>query len=296
MKKVFLIFFFLLMAMPAFAKVNIVTAYPYIQDITEKIGKDKVSVSSLAKGEWDPHFIIPKPSLIAKTRNAKLLIINGAQLEIGWLPQIIRQANNPDIQTGSNGLLDLSSKVKLIEIPGSVSRSQGDVHPNGNPHFVLDPLNVPILSKAIADKLGQIDSANSAFYSANNAEFTKQWLKKVDIWGKKLKPIKGVKVIQYHRLYDYFLKRYNLVFVGTIEPLPGIPPTPKHLSELIDLSKKENVKFILQDVYHMPAKSANFLADNTGAKVIVLPQDINAVKEVTDIFSLFDEIVKRITY
>ncbi len=293
-KKILATFVFLLIAIPAFADVNVITAYPYIKDITERIGKDKVKVTSLANGNWDPHFIIPKPSLIAKARKADLLIINGGQLEIGWLPQIIRQSNNPNIQSGNKGLLDLSNYVKMMEVPTSVSRSQGDVHPNGNPHFVLDPYNIPKLSKAISEKLSIMDSANSTFYKNNNIAFTKEWMSKLKGWSNKMKPFSGTKVFEYHRLYDYFLARFHLVYDGALEPLPGIPPTAKHLEELVQTAKKDNVKFILQDVYH-PKEASKFISEKTGVKVIVMPQDVNAVAEARDIFSLFDNLVNKIS-
>ncbi|MBC7473170.1 MAG: zinc ABC transporter substrate-binding protein [Candidatus Sericytochromatia bacterium] len=293
-KKILATFVFLLIAVPAFADVNVITAYPYIKDIAERIGKDKIKVTSLASGNWDPHFIIPKPSLIAKARKADLLIINGGQLEIGWLPQIIRQSNNPNIQSGNKGLLDLSNYVKMMEVPTSVSRSQGDVHPNGNPHFVLDPYNVPKLSKAISEKLSIMDSANSNFYKNNNIAFTKEWMLKLKGWSNKMKPFSGTKVFEYHRLYDYFLARFHLVYDGALEPLPGIPPTAKHLEDLINIAKKDNVKFILQDVYH-PKEASKFISEKTGVKVIVMPQDVNAVVEAKDIFSLFDNLVNKIT-
>ncbi len=295
MKKIFFTFIFLLIAtFPAFAEVNIITSYPYIKDITEKIGKDKVKVMALANGNWDPHFIIPRPSMIAKSRKANLLIINGAQLEIGWLPQIIKQANNPEIQIGTKGLLDLSSYIKLIEVPSGISRAQGDVHPQGNPHFLLDPYNIPLISKAISDKLSQLDSENSAFYKANYTNFTSQWALKLKEWDNKLKALKGVKVVEYHRLFDYFIGRFHLQFVIALEPLPGIPPTPRHLMEVIKTVKTENVKFIFQDVYH-PDEAAKFVSQKTGVKVIIVPQDIGAIREVTDIFSLFDYIVNELT-
>lgn len=295
MKKIILTLSLIIFALPAYAEnLNIVTSYPYIEDITKKIGQNKVNVSSLAKGEWDPHFVIPKPSLIAKSRRADLLIINGAQLEIGWLPPIIRQANNPEIQSGSKGFMDLSNYVKLIQVPTNISRSQGDVHSLGNPHFVLDPNNTPILSKAITDRLCQLDNTNCSFYTKNNSDFTNKWKEKQKVWQSKMSKLRGAKIVEYHRLFDYFLNRFGLLVENTLEPLPGIPPTPKHLATVINTVKQESIKINIRSVYN-PNDPSKFLSDKTGANLITLPHDVDAIKESTDMFSLFDEMVKRIT-
>lgn len=293
MKKFFLTVFFLLFALPAFSKVEVVTSYPYIQDIAEKIGQDKINASTLGSGNWDPHFVVPKPSLIARTRKADLLIINGAQLEIGWLPPIIQQANNPDIQPGYKGFLDLSNFVNLIQVPTNISRGQGDVHPSGNPHFHLDPHNIPLISDAITNKLCQLDSSACNFYQKNNQDFKQKWDTKLKVWDKKLSALKGINVIEYHRVYDYLFSRYGLNIVNTIEPLPGIVPTPKHLVQLINQARKSNIKYILKAVYN-PKEQSVFVAEKSKIKLIVLPHDIGSVSEAKDIFSLFDEIVKRL--
>ena len=279
----------------AYADLNIVVSYPYIGDITKKVGGDNVSVTVFGKGDWDMHFVVPRPSFIAKTRNADLLIMNGAQLEIGWLPPLLNQANNPELMPGKSGILDLSNFVKLIDIPGNISRSMGDVHPAGNPHYQLDPGNIPLISAAIAKKLAMLDPEHAGQYQKNNAEFSAKWKVKLAEWDGKMSVLKGSRVIQYHKLCNYFLKRYNLMEAGTIEPLPGIPPSSRHLENLIAMVKREgNVKFILQDVYH-PDEASRFLRDKTGVNFIVFPHDVNAVNEASDIFSLFESIVRRLT-
>lgn len=294
MKKILLSLSFIFASLPAYAdNLNIVTAYPYIEDITKKIGQDKVNVSSLSKGEWDPHFVVPKPSLIAKTRRADLLIINGAQLEVGWLPPIIRQANNGEVQPGSKGFLDLSTYINLIQVPNNISRAQGDVHPFGNPHFILNPDNVPVVSKVVTEKLCQLDNANCQYFKNNNDSFTKKWTDKSKLWSTKMKSLKGAKVIEYHRLFDYLFKKYDMEVVNTLEPLPGIPPSPKHLATVIDTVRKDSIKINIRGIYN-PYDPSKFLSDKTNSNLITLPHDVSSVKEADDIFSLFDEIVKRL--
>ena len=275
-------------------QLQIVATYGYIGDIAQRIGKDRVDVVSLARGDYDPHVIIPKPSYIAKLRRADLLIINGAQLEIGWLPQIIRQANNGAVQPGERGFLDLSMHVHLIDVPTSVSRELGDVHPEGNPHFFLDPDNIPIIAKAITEKLSELDPDNQTFYEANDKEVYVQWQQKLKEWEGKLAPLKGEKVVEYHKIFDYFLNRFGFSLVGTIEPLPGIPPTTRHIAEVEQLIKREGVKYILQDVYN-PQDASLYLSKKLNVKLIIMPHDVGSVKEADNVFSVFDEIVRRLT-
>lgn len=275
------------------AGITVVATYGYLADIASKIGGDHITATSMAQGNRDPHTIVPRPSLIARLRTADILIINGAQLEIGWIPPLLNDANNRSILPGQPGFLDISAYVKKIQIPAAVSRAQGDVHPEGNPHFYLDPENIPRISDAIAQKLASLDASHAASFRKNNDTFKSQWRIKTEEWGRRLAAMRGINVIQYHRLFDYYLQRYGIGVRGEIEPLPGIPPSSRHMERLIQLAKSEGVQYILQDVYHSP-DAAKFLAGRTGARMIVLPHDVGAVREATDIFSLFDEIARRL--
>ncbi len=276
------------------AKLNVVTTYNYIADLVKKIGGDEVKVIALAKGYKDPHFVTPRPSFIAKMRQADLLIMNGGQLEIGWLPPIIRKANNPKVNTGSPGLLDLFGFIEACDVPAEVSRAQGDVHPDGNPHFHLNPENILRVSEAIKDKLVEVDSANTENYKKKFEEFAAKWKQKMGEWRKAMKPFEGKNVVQYHKNFCYFLNWAGMNKIGTLEPVPGIPPTTKHIILMIDMIKNKGCEFIIHDVYHMK-KPSRFVSNKTGVKMVILPHDIGAVNEATDIISLFDEIVGRLT-
>ena len=273
---------------------QVVAAYPYIGDLVERIGGSNVRVFSLARGDYNPHVIIPRPSFIAHVRGADLLIINGAQLEIGWMPPLLRQANNPAVQTGEPGFLDLSQYVTLIDVPTSVSRELGDVHPEGDPHFSLDPENIPPLARAIRDKLAQLDPPNASYYESKYGEFSELWAKKLVEWTEKMTPLRNTRVVEYHKVYDYFLHRYKLQVAGTVEPLPGIPPTSKHIDHLEAVLAASPARFILQDVFN-PDDASRHLAEKLNMKLIVLPHDVGSVKGTDTIFSLFDELVRRIT-
>ena len=291
MKKYFL--FIALMIAPLFAKVEVAATYPFIAELTEKVGGGHVDVITLAKGNWDPHFVVPRPSLIRKVADADLLIINGAQLEIGWLPPLIRRANNAKIQPETQGFLDLSRFVTLIDKPAAVTRASGDVHPDGNPHYSTDPYFMPVLADAIADRLALIDPEHAGEYRANAEAFRSQWQEKLEKWKREMAPLAGTKVVQYHQLFNYFLKRFGLVSVGNIEPLPGINPSSRHTMELIERMRADKVKMILQDVYHSP-KTAEFIADKTGARVIMMPHDVGADHEADTLTHLYDTMVGRL--
>mgnify|MGYP001818804412 FL=1 len=285
--------FSLLFATSLFAKIEIAAAYPYIGELTKTIAKGKANVVVLSRGDWDPHFVVPKPSLVSKLRNADLLILNGASLEIGWLPPLISSAHNAKIQKGAKGYLELSDYVKLKDIPGEVDRSMGHVHEEGNPHFALDPHNMIPLAEVIMLTLALHDEANYSYYKKNFEAFKEHWQKKLRNYDAKMKKCKGMKVVQYHELFNYFLRHYGIQSIDNLEPIPGIKPNTKHALKLINEITDEDVKLILQDVYH-EHKTANFIAQKTGAKVVELPHDIGAIKGTQTLEKFFDTLVGRV--
>jgi zinc/manganese transport system substrate-binding protein len=291
----YILFLIFVLSAPAFtAQIPVVTTYNYIASIVQEIGGERVTVFALANASYDPHTIVPKPSFIAKLRRADLFIINGAQLEIGWVPPLLSQANNPALLPGQTGFLDLSKFVSLRDAPNSVSRGMGDIHPDGNPHFYLDPHNIPFIAKAITDKLADIDPDNSTHYAARYNAFSAKWSLKLKDWDQGFANLKNVKVIEYHRLFDYILKRYGIILSGTVEPLPGIPPSAKYILELEKKISAQKIFGILQDVYN-PKDASQLLANKNGIKLIVLPHDVNSVNGADDIFALFDVILRRLS-
>ena len=275
------------------AKLKVVCTYPYIGDLARTIGGERVEVTVLAKGTDDPHFVVPKPSFLAKLRVADLMIVNGADLEAGFGPVLIRQSNNPKIQSPETGLLDLSRFVTLREVPAVLSRAEGDVHPQGNPHFHLDPQNIPTLARAVAGRLSALDHSGEAYYQGLLAGFLSRWSEKQAEWDRRLAPLKGKRVIEYHKLFYYFLSRYGFNQIGSIEPKPGIPPSARHLEGLAETAKQQGLDFLIQDLYH-EAKSARYLSEKTGVPVTTLPHDVGAVPEATDLVMLFETIVQRL--
>ncbi len=287
--------FFLILLLPLalFAKLNIAVSYPYIGALTKSIGGKNINIIVLAKGDWDPHFVVPRPSLISKIRNADGLIINGGQLEIGWLPQLINRAANPKTKVGAKSFLNLSHHIKMILKPKNVDRSSGDIHPDGNPHFHLDPNNILILADTIKRYLSSIDITNSKAYEKNYEIFIKMFKIKIDEWNKKMSNKKGLKVIQFHNNLAYFIKAYGLKNIATIEPLPGIPASSKHIMNLIKLIKKEKPFCILHDVYHS-TKTAKYISSKTDIPIVLMPHDINSLDSIKDLTSLFDYLTSAL--
>ncbi|NEW61212.1 zinc ABC transporter substrate-binding protein [Sulfurovum sp. bin170] len=291
MKKILLIT--LLFSSTLFAKLNVATTYNYLAKITEAIGGDKVKVTCLANPKLDPHFVTPKPSLIGKLRREDLLIINGGQLEIGWLPPLLKSANNAKINVGQPGFLDVSGVIEMMDKPHIVSRAYGGVHPDGNPHFALDIYSVIPIAKLITLKLSIIDGANSATYRANLKVFEEKIEKLTQTLKTQMQSCPNRKVVQYHELFNYTIKSYNIESKGTIEPLPGITPSSKHTMKLINIMKTEGIKTILQDAYH-EHKTAGFIADKTGAKVSIVPHDVGSIDGTDTLEDFYTMVAKRL--
>jgi zinc/manganese transport system substrate-binding protein len=269
-------------------KLKVVTSTTDLAALAQEVGGDKVEVESIAKGYQDPHFVEAKPSFLLKLRNADLLISVGLQLEIGWLPPLITQSGNPRIQPGAGGYLDASQFAEILEIPtGQVTRAEGDVHPLGNPHYWLDPDNGRRVAKGIAGKLGELDPPDAAYFQQRFQDFDRRLAAAEKNWDAEMQPYRGRKVVTYHRSWPNFAKHFGLDVVGYIEPRPGIPPTPQHTLELVNLMKRANVKLELIEPY-FDLKTPNSIGSMTGGKVLVMLPSVGGKPEVTDYFKLFD--------
>ena len=272
----------------AASKINVIGATEDLAALAREVGGDQVSVDSIAKGYQDPHFVEPKPSFILKLQKADLLLVVGLQLEIGWLPPLITQSRNAKIQPAGTGYMDMSTYCEILEIPqGPVSRAMGDVHPLGNPHYWLNPDNGRRIAKAIADKLSSIQPASASIFASRYADFDKRLAEAEKGWVAKMAPYKGRKVITYHRSWPNFCEKFGLDVVDYVEPKPGIPPTPNHTLDVINLMKREGIKLILVEPY-FDLKAPNKIAADVGGQVVVLMPSVGGVKEITTYFQLFD--------
>lgn len=278
-----------LLPAPAQAKkLNVVTATTDMAALAQEVGGDRVSVESIAKGYQDPHFVEAKPSFLLKLRNADLLISVGLQLEIGWLPPLITQSGNPRIQVGAPGYLDASQFAAILDIPtGPVTRAMGDVHPLGNPHYWLDPDNGRRIARGIANKLAQMQPDDAAYFQQRFQDFDKRLSAAEKNWEEQMKPFRGRKIVSYHNSWPNFAKHFGLQVVGYVEPRPGIPPSPGHTLQLIQMMRRENVKVLLMEPY-FDSKTPNSIGRETGANVLVMLPSVGGEKQVTDYFKLFD--------
>jgi zinc/manganese transport system substrate-binding protein len=277
------------------AGLKVVTATTDLAAFAAEVGGDRIEVQSIARGYQDPHFVEPKPSFLLKLRRADLLIVVGLQLEIGWLPPLIAQCGNPDIQAGAKGYLDASQFAEILEIPaGVVTRAMGDVHPFGNPHYWLDPENGRKIARGIQQKLAEMQPQDSAYFEARFQAFSKRLEAAEKVWEAEMKPFQGRKVVTYHRSWPNFLKRFGLVSAGEIEPRPGIPPSPRHTVELIQMMRRDNVKVVVVEPY-FDLKTPKAIARETGAQVVVTLPSVGGEKEVTDYFQLFDYDIALLT-
>jgi zinc/manganese transport system substrate-binding protein len=276
------------LALAAQAKLNVVATLPDFGSIAEHIGGEYVKVTSIARGTEDPHFVDARPSYIRVLNQADVLIEGGAELEIGWLPPLVNSARNSKILGDAPGHVILSRGLPLLEVPaGAVDRSMGDVHPLGNPHYWLDPANAEIVTGNILEALARVDPANAADYEANRTAFLARLAAKRPQWEAALAPLRGVALVAYHNRWAYFARRFRLDFVGTIEPRPGVPPSPAHLAALIATMKARGVKMVVRAA-HEPEKNVAFAAQKAGAAVVVLADSVGGLPAAGDYIALFD--------
>jgi zinc/manganese transport system substrate-binding protein len=279
-------------ALPATAAVQVVTSIQDFASITESVGGKRVEAFSLSRGYQDPHFVEAKPSFILKLSRADLLIVAGLELEIGYLPPLLEQSRNEKIRPGAPGYLDASIGCDILERPsGTVTRAMGDVHPFGNPHYWLDPVNGRTIARAIAAKLSALDPAGAAEYRVNLAAFESKLAEAEKRWDAMLGPYAGTELVTYHNSWPNFLKRFHLTAAGYIEPKPGIPPSPAHTVELVNMVREKKIAVILMEPY-FDEKTPKSIAEQTGARLLRFIPSVGGSPEAKDYIGLFDYDVK----
>ena len=296
--RIFRLLLVLVLALPlgAFAqgKLNVVTTTEDLGSLAREVGGDKVSVTALAKGYQDPHFVDPKPSFILAVSRADVLIVVGRELEIGWLPPLLTSSRNGKIQLGGKGYLDASQNVRILEIPtGQITRAMGDVHPLGNPHYWLEPGNGRRIAQAIRDKLTEVSPANASYFAQRYGDFDMRLSAAEKRWDATLAPYKGTKLVTFHRSWPNFMERWGLDVIGYVEPKPGIPPSPQHSLEVIDAMKQQGAKLIIVEPY-FDLKTPQSIATQVGGKVLVLAPSVGGTKEATDYIQLFEYDVTQL--
>jgi len=271
----------------------IVTTTTDLADFVRNIGGDRLEVYSIARGTEDPHFVEPKPSHIVILKKADLYVVTGMQMEIGYSPVPERGANRPDVSYGGTNYVDCSKAIRPIEVPDSVDRAKGDIHPQGNPHYLADPQNGLLVANYIAEKLKSHFPKDADYFEKNRAAYAGKLKEKIQEWEKTLAPFKGTKIVTYHKNWSYFFRRFHFNLVGTVEPVPGIPPSPAHVTKLIETMKAQGCKYILTANY-FERKTPESIARATGAKILVVPVMSRAIKDAPDYISFINYVVDMI--
>lgn len=278
---------------PVLAALNVFACTPEWGSLARELGGEKVNIYVATTALQDPHHIEARPSLIARARSADLVVCTGADLEIGWLPLVLRQAGNPKVQIGQPGYFEASRYVKMLEIPGRADRAMGDVHPQGNPHIHLDPRNIAPIAVALSERMIALDAAAAGSYRPLTARFLDRWQAAMARWENVAAPLKGMRVVLYHKNLTYLNAWIGIREVGNIEPKPGLPPTAAHLSELLARLRKEPANAIVQVSYNEP-RAAQWLAEQAGIPVIIVPFTVGGSEKAADLFTLFDDTLERL--
>jgi zinc/manganese transport system substrate-binding protein len=282
-----------LLAWPAGAALNVFACEPEWGALAQELGGDKVSVFSATTALQDPHRIEARPSLIARIRNAHLVVCSGSELEVGWLPLLLTQSGNDRIQPGSPGFLEASQYVVKLEIPKVIDRALGDIHPSGNPHIHLDPRNIARVSAALSERMANLDRADAGYYGDRGKSFLQRWSDATARWEKQGAPLKGMPLVVYHKNLTYLINWLGMREVGALEPKPGLPPSTAHLGELLEQLKREPAKAVVRAAYNEP-RAAEWLAERAKIPAVMVPFTVGGTDSAKDLFTLYDDTLTRL--
>ncbi len=281
-------------SLPAQAALNVFSCEPEWASLATELGGQRITTFTATTAHQDPHHIEARPSLIAKLRRADLLICSGAELEVGWLPMLQRQAANSSVMTGATGYFEASAQVQRLEIPSSVDRSQGDVHAGGNPHVHLDPRRILQISEALSQRLILLDTAGKEYYHQRLTDFKQRWLEAMEQWQQQAKVLKGVRIVAHHKDWVYLFDWLQIEMAGALEPRPGLPTTAGHLASLVKQLQQQPAQMIVHTTYQSP-RAAKRLAEITHLPVIELPYTVGGADEVNNLFDLFETTIAELT-
>jgi zinc/manganese transport system substrate-binding protein len=275
------------------AAFNVFACEPEWAALASELGGGDVSVFAATSARQDPHQIQARPSLIARLRGADLVICTGAELEVGWMPVLLRQASNGRVQPGSPGYFAATDYVRLLEVPTRLDRSEGDVHAAGNPHIQTDPRNIRAVAGPLGARLGQLDAAHAAAHAQRTQAFLKKWDEAIARWEAKGAPLKGTPVVVYHKDWTYLETWLGLTEAATIEPKPGVPPSSAYIAQLLDDIPRKGARMILYAAYQEP-RPANFIAEKSGLPAVMLPFTVGGTDAAGDLFALYDDTLNRL--
>lgn len=295
MRSLIIAFVCLGLAQPAVAGLRVFACEPEWKALAEEIGGELVQADNATNALQDPHYIQARPSLISKLRRADLLVCTGADLEIGWLPQLLSKANNPSVRPGQPGYLEASALVDRLDVPDSVDRARGDVHPQGNPHVQANPHNILLIARALGERMAQLDPPNAAQYRESSLDFLTRWQHAIEGWEVRAAGLHGQRIVPHHKSWVYLQDWLGLEELATLEPVPGVPPTAAHLGELLRMLGEDGTgaEFIIRAPYQSD-KASEWLAERTGIPALMLPLTVGGSEEATNLFKLFDDILDRL--
>ena len=277
------------------AKLAVVAATTDLASLVSEIGGDDVSVDAIAKGTQDPHFIEAKPSYMTKLSHADLVVAVGLDLEVGWMPSILRGARNPKINPGNQGYLELGSAIDPLEVPeGKISRAEGDVHPFGNPHFTLDPIRMGVAGLALAERLGELDTAHAAAYMTRAKAFQKRMEDKTKLWQARVEKSKVKSAVSYHKTLTYFFTRFHIQNPAILEPKPGIPPTSGHIIEVIQMIREKKIPLIMVENFFDPTVTNRIKEEVPGIHIAVVPVSVDGAPGIKTLDDLYEKLVSTI--
>jgi len=279
--------------LPAFAAINILACEPEWGALAQEIGGDKVSVYEATNALQDVHHIQAKPSLLARTRNAEMVVCTGSELEIGWLPILLQQSGNAKIQPGKPGYFEAAHYVRMLEVPTRLDRAEGDVHPGGNPHIQTDPRNIALVADALAKRLAEVDPTNASIYQSRYKAFTERWTAAILNWEKQAAPLKGAAIVVQHKGFPYLENWLGLKEVAALEPKPGVEPTSAHLAEVLAQLQRQPAKMVIRAAYN-DGRASEWLSERAKIPAVSLPFTVGGSDKAKDLFGLFDDTVQRL--
>ena len=292
-KSIFLGVLSVVLSMPAHAALTILATVPEWAALVRELGGSRVTVNAATTGLQDPHRIEAKPSLIAKARSANLVVATGAELEVGWLPVVLRESGNRTIQAGTPGYFEAATAVTMLDVPKVLDRAHGDVHAAGNPHIQTDPRNILRVADALAARMIELDPAEAMAYRTALQEFSVKWRAAIVRWEKEAAPLKGVPVLVQHNAFPYLVQWLGLKEVGTLEPKPGVEPSASYLASVLERQQREPARMVLRPAYQHDAPS-RWMAEQAKIPAVALPFTVGGTPEASDLVTLFDETVRRL--
>lgn len=282
-----------LFASGAQAAVKVLACEPEWMALAQELGGDKIQASSATTALQDPHRVEARPGLIARTRNADLLVCTGLDLEAGWLPLLIQQSGNGKIAAGQPGHFMAGPLVPRIDVPTRLDRSEGDIHAYGNPHIQQNPHNIALVAAALSKRLAELDPANAAFYQQRHKDFSARWSAAMARWEQQAAPLRGVAVVEHHKNMEYLLGWLGMRQVGTLEAKPGVEPSAAHLAELLSQLQRQGAKMVVRAAYQ-DGRASQWLSERAHIPAVVLPFTVGGDDKARDLFSLFDLTVQRL--